>query len=103
MNMANRIIADHILMLFNADHANEIPFTLPHLASVNHGNGCLTLLHSKNKASHSYPAPMLSSLASVAVLRSPVSKQSVEVEEKPEEVLEKTDVDRDIDIVTALR
>jgi glycogen operon protein len=27
------IIADHMLMLFNADHANTIPFTLPEVAS----------------------------------------------------------------------
>ncbi len=38
---------------------------------------------------------------SVAVLRSPVTKQSVEVQEKPEEVLDKAPSDQDIDIVTA--
>lgn len=29
------IIGDHVVILFNADHANEIPFALPELAGEN--------------------------------------------------------------------
>lgn len=92
------IIADHILMLFNADHANEIPFTLPHLASGGPWEWLFDTSDLKEQGKPQLSSAYALKPCSVAVLRSPVSKQSIEVEEKPEEVLEKTPVDRDVDV-----
>ena len=41
-NTATPIIGDHLLILFNADHATEIPFALPKVEGAGSGNGCST-------------------------------------------------------------
>ncbi len=95
------IIADHILLLFNADHGNEIPFTLPHLQSGEPWEWLFDTSVLKEEGKPQLSSSYALKPCSVAVLRSPVSKQSVEVEAKPEEILEKTPVDSDVAIVTA--
>jgi glycogen operon protein len=83
------IVADHILLLFNADHAVEIPFTMPKLAS---GEPWEWLFDSSSLKEEGQPE--LSSTytlrpCSVAVLRSPVNKTEIEAKHRAGEVMEK--------------
>jgi len=82
------IIADHILMLFNADHAIEIPFTLP---AVTSGHPWQLLV---DTASDTEPEdePLDESLyrlqpCSLVVMRSPVDADDVAALEKASETI----------------
>jgi glycogen operon protein len=72
------IIADHILLLFNADHANEIPFTLPHLDDGQPWE-CLFDTAVQNQDDPAKPGSEYALRpCSVVVLRSPVTQTEVE-------------------------
>lgn len=84
------IIADHILMLFNADHAVEIPFTLSHLESGEHFEWLFdtAVLKPEGEASLASTYPLQT--CSVVVLRSHVDQKEIEIEEPREEVVNQT-------------
>ncbi len=85
------IIADHILMLFNADHANEIAFTLPHLSSGTPWEWLFDTADFKQEGKPQLSSQYALRPCSVAVLRSPVNIKDVEVDQRSEEILDSTD------------
>ncbi|MGN6547661.1 MAG: glycogen debranching protein GlgX [Aureliella sp.] len=83
------IVADHILMLFNADHAVEIPFTMPKLASGEPWEWLFDSSCLKEQGKPEISSTYALKPCSVAVLRSPVNKTEIEAEHRAGEVLEK--------------
>jgi isoamylase len=83
------IIADHILMLFNADHEHVIPFTLPPLES---GDPWHVMVDAACLEKEPNDEPLLTSTyelqpCSLAVFRSPVDPEDVEPLEQAHEHL----------------
>src|SRR5690606_17950074 len=83
------IIADHILMLFNADHAVEIPFTLP---AVTSGHPWQLLVDTAILDAEPDDEPLEESAytlqpCSLVVMRSPIDADDVAAEEKASETV----------------
>ncbi len=84
------IIGDHLLILFNADHAMEIPFTLPPIESGEHW---IRLFDTAiDEAPDAEDEPISSSTyrlqpCSMAVFRAPVPEEALESQRKMEETL----------------
>jgi isoamylase len=87
------IIGDHVLMLFNADHASTIPFTLPPVASGQFWERVVdTALPAggMNEPEEVRGSTYDLQKCSVAVFRSPVPDEAIAGEAKSEEVVAKT-------------
>lgn len=82
------IVADHILMLFNADHATEIPFTMPQLSTGEPWEWLFDSSCLKEEGKPEIASTYMLKPCSVAVLRSPVNKTAIEAEHRAAEVLE---------------
>lgn len=83
------IIADHILMLFNADHALQIPFTVP---AVTSGHPWQVLVDTALLDSEPSDEPLDESTytlqpCSLVVMRSPVGAEDIAAQEKAGEAI----------------
>jgi isoamylase len=83
------IIADHILMLFNADHAVEIPFTVP---AVTSGHPWQVLVDTASLDAEPDDEPLEESTytlqpCSLVVMRSPIDADDVAAQEKASETV----------------
>ena len=93
------IFADHILLLFNADHANEISFTLPALANGEPWERLFDTAFISGDEETELTSAYTLQPCSVTVMRSPVNKASVEAEATQEEIV--TDMPAEVELAAA--